>query len=89
MPIDAPMRAAPVRIRWRKRRFRWVDDACEIKSFAEQDTTVAAPGSLRTTRALSWAVAQMPRASASVQSIASQLEVSWKTVWWHVEPVLE
>lgn len=87
--IDAPMGAAPVRIRWRKRRFRCVDDACAQKSFTEQDTAVAAPRSQLTSRAVSWAVAQMRRENASVQGIARQLGVSWKTVWRHVKPVLE
>ena len=87
--IDAPMGAVPVRIRWRKRRFRCVDDACAQKSFTEQDTAVAAPRAQLTARAVAWAVGQMRRENASVQGIARQLGVSWKTVWRHVKPVLE
>nr|WP_022881420.1 ISL3 family transposase [Gryllotalpicola ginsengisoli] len=87
--IDAPMGAGPVRVRWRKRRWRCVDDACAQKSFTEQDTAVAASRAQLTARALSWAVAQMRRENASVQGIARQLGVSWKTVWRHVKPVLE
>lgn len=87
--IDAPMGAVPVRVRWRKRRFRCVDDACARKAFTEQDTAVAAPRAQLTARAISWAVGQMRRENASVQGIARQLGVSWKTVWRHVKPVLE
>jgi len=87
--IDAPMGAVPVRVRWRKRRFRCADAMCEQKSFTEQDTAVATPRAQLTERAISWAVGQMRRENASVQGIARQLGVSWKTVWRHVKPVLE
>ena len=87
--VDAPMGASPVCIRWRKRRFRCADAMCEQKSFTEQDAAVAAPRAQLTARAISWAVGQMRRENASVQGIARQLGVSWKTVWRHVKPVLE
>lgn len=87
--VDAPMGAVPVQVRWRKRRFRCTDAACPGKSFTEQDAAVSAPRAQLTARAISWAVAQMRRENASVQGIARQLGVSWKTVWRHVKPVLE
>jgi transposase len=89
MLIDAPIGAGPVQVRWRKRRWRCVDDACAQKSFTEQDAAVAAPRAQLTARAIQWAVGQMRRENASVQGIARQLGVSWKTVWRHVRPVLE
>nr|WP_242497600.1 transposase [Microbacterium protaetiae] len=89
MLIDAPVGAAPVRVRWRKRRFRCGDDACAVRSFTEQDAAVAAPRAQLTARSISWAVGQMRPENASVQGIARQLGVSGKTVWRHVKPVLE
>lgn len=87
--IDAPVGTAAVRVRWRKRRFRCGDDACPVRSFTEQNAAVAAPRAQLTARSISWAVGQMRRENASVQGIARQLGVSWKTVWRHVKPVLE
>ena len=87
--VDAPMSAAAVRVRWRKRRFRCADEACPRESFTEQNALVAAPRAKLTARAVIWAVGQMRRENASVQGVARQLGVSWRTVWRHVKPVLE
>jgi transposase len=87
--IDAPMGAAAVRVRWRKRRWRCADPTCPVKSFTEQEPAVAAPRAQLTVRAVWWAIGQMRRENASVQGIARQLGVSWKTVWRHVKPVLD
>ena len=86
---DAPMGAGPVRIRWRKRRWRCLDPGCPVRSFTEQNLAVAAPNRTLTARAVSWAVGQMRRENASVRGVARQLGVSWRTVWSHVKPVLE
>ena len=48
--VDAPAFGAPVRIRWRKRRWVCPDLGCPVGSFTEQDESVAAPRSRLTTR---------------------------------------
>lgn len=79
--VDAPMGGAPVRIRWRKRRWRCPGDGCQVRTFTEQNPGVASPRAQLTARAGRWAVAQMRRENASVQGLARQLGVSWLTVW--------
>ena len=86
---DAPMGGTPVRVRWRKRRWRCRQDGCGVRSFTEQNPAVAAANKALTARAVAWAVAQMRRENASVQGVARQLGVSGRTVWRHVKPVLE
>lgn len=86
---DAPMGARPVRVRWRKRRWRCRQDDCAVRSFTEQNPAVAKPNATLTARAVAWAVAQMRRENASVRGIARQLRVAWRTVWSHVEAELE
>src|SRR3546814_1464884 len=39
---DAPMGGTPVRVRWRKRRWRCRQDGCGVRSFTEQNPAVAA-----------------------------------------------
>ena len=41
--IDAPCFADPVRLWWRKRRFRCPEPSCPVTSFMEQDPQVAPP----------------------------------------------
>jgi Helix-turn-helix domain/zinc-finger of transposase IS204/IS1001/IS1096/IS1165/Helix-turn-helix domain of transposase family ISL3 len=87
--IDAPCFASPVRLWWRKRRFRCPEPLCPVTSFMEQDPDIAPARGLLTRRATGWAVGQMPRENASVQGLARQLGCSWKTLWRSVRPVLE
>ena len=81
---DAPMGGTPVRVRWRKRRWRCRQDGCGVRSFTEQNPAVAAANKALTARAVAWAVAQMRRENASVRGVARQLRVAWRTVWTHV-----
>ena len=39
---DAPMGGTPVRVRWRKRRWRCRQDGCGVRSFTEQNPAVTA-----------------------------------------------
>ena len=59
-----------------------------MRSFTEQNPTIAAPNRALTARAVVWAVGQMRRENASVRGIARQLRVAWRTVWSHVEAEL-
>lgn len=87
--VDAPMGTMPVRVRWRKRRWRCVDSSCVVRSFTQQNAAVARTNSTLTARAEMWAVGQMRRENMSVRGIARQLGVAWRTVWSHVKPVLQ
>jgi len=87
--IDAPCFTCPVRLSWRKRRWRCPEPLCPVTSFMEQDPDVAPARGLLTRRATVWAIGQMRRENASVQGLARQLGCSWKTLWRAVRPVLE
>ena len=87
--IDAPCFTAPVRLLWRKRRWRCPESSCPVTSFMEQDPDVAPARALLTCRATAWAIGQMRRENASVQGLARQLGCSWKTLWRSIRPVLE
>ncbi len=77
-----------VRIVWRQRTWRCVDEGCERKAFVEQlPTLVARRGSI-TKRAIDWAVGQLRREHATIAGLARQLGTSWKTVWRAIEPEL-
>ena len=86
--VDAPAFGAPVRIRWRKRRWVCPDNGCPVGSFTEQDETVAAPRAKLTTRACRWAIEQIRREHASVNGVRRQLGTSWSTVWTSIKPIL-
>lgn len=87
--IDAPCFTAPVRVWWRKRRWRCPEPSCPVTSFMEQDPDVAPARGLLTCRATTWAIAQMRRENASVQGLARQLGCAWKTLWRAIRPLLE
>ena len=86
--LDAPAFGAPVRLRWRKRRWVCPDPGCPVGSFTEQDDTVAAPRAKLTTRACRWAIEQIRREHASVNGVRRQLGTSWSTVWSSIKPIL-
>ena len=87
--VDAPAFGAPVRLRWRKRRWRCPDPGCEVGSFTEQHERVAAPRAVLTVRATSWAIAQLRAEHASVAGLARQLGVAWWTLWDAIAPLLK
>lgn len=86
--VDAPAFGAPVRIRWRKRRWVCPDSGCPVVTFVEQDDRIAAPRSLLTTRACRWAIEQLRREHASVNGVRRQLGTGWRTVWESIRPIL-
>src|SRR5699024_6012215 len=86
--IDAPWAGRPVRIRWRKRRWICLEDACEVATFVEQDPEVCAPRGLLSTRAIRWAIGQLRREGATIQGLARQLGTTWNPLWSPIQPVL-
>ncbi|WP_306234009.1 prephenate dehydratase domain-containing protein [Agrococcus beijingensis] len=64
--VDAPAMGRPVRLLWRKRRWRCHEPACPVVTFVEQNEQVAASRSKLTTRAAWWAIEQIRREHASV-----------------------
>jgi len=86
---DIPCFGRPAQVRWRKRRWRCLDASCSTGTFTEGNDQVAPARALLTTRAAFWAVDQMRRENASVQSLARQIGVAWPTVWRVVKPILE
>lgn len=85
---DVPGTVA-VRVRWRQRTWRCPDPGCPRGVFVEQvPDLVAARGSI-TTRAVTWAIAQLRREHATIQGLARQLGTSWKTLWRAIRPELE
>lgn len=86
--VDAPCFSTPVVLLWRKRRYRCREDVCEVVTFTEQEPDLARPRGLLTTRAAWWAIGQIRREHASVQGVARQLGVRWRTVWAAIQPIL-
>jgi len=87
--VDAPCFGRPVRVIWRKRRWRCPDPGCARLTFVEQDEKIAAPRALLTVRACWWAIGQLRREHASVAGIARQLGTTWNTVWASIKPLLK
>ena len=86
--IDAPFAGRPTRLRWRKHRWICREPACPVVTFTEQNPDVAAPRSLLTRRAVSWAIRQLRYENASIQGLARQLGTTWNTLWSQVRPLL-
>jgi transposase len=87
--VDVPCMGRPVEVWWRKRTWRCTEPTCEVKTFTEQDETIAAPRALLTTRACWWAISQLRREHASVLGLARQLGTTWRTVWRAIAPLLQ
>jgi len=87
--VDAPCFDRPVKLVWRKRTWRCEEAACSTRVFTEQDTEVAAPRALLTTRACWWAINQIRREHASIAGIARQLGTTWNTIWSSIQPLLQ
>lgn len=78
----------PVRVIWRQRTWRCPDPACARGTFVEQVPALVAPRGSLTVRAVDWAVGQLRREHATVQGLARQLGVDWKTLWRSIKPRL-
>ena len=64
--VDLPAFGRPVRLRWRKRRWVCPDRGCGVRSFAEQDLSVAAERALLRSRASRWATGQVGRLGRTI-----------------------
>lgn len=87
--IDAPAFGRPVRIVWRKRRWRCPEPACRTATFVEQNAEIAAPRAKLTTRACWWAIGQLRREHGSVNGIPAAAGVRWRIVWEAIQPLLQ
>jgi len=83
---DVPAGSASVVLRWRKRVWQCINDACGVKSWTEQ-SGLAAPRALITARAQAWATDRVGAIEATPASLARTLGVSWSTVWAAVNKV--
>ena len=77
--VDMPAFGRAVRLVWHKRRWRCPHGSCEVGSFTEQDTQIAPPRALLTTRAAKWAT-RRAGAGVSHSSTAAVLGCDWHTV---------
>jgi transposase len=77
-PKDLPYGEAPLRVAWRKRRWRCRQANCARGSFSEQITEL--PARARTTGRLRRAAARAVTAGRSVSEVATAHAVSWPTV---------
>lgn len=75
--VDLPVFGRPVRLRWRKR--RWRCGSCGV-TWTEQDARVASSRCALTTRAARWATEQVGRHGRTVAEVAADLGCGWHTV---------
>ena len=78
--VDLPAFSRPVRLRWRKRRWTCPNPGCEVRSFIEQDATIAAVRGLLTSRAARWVTVQVSRQGRPIEEVAAELGCGWHTV---------
>ena len=78
--VDLAAFGRPVRLRWRKRRWRCPSPDCEVRSFIEQDPTIGPERALLTSRAARWVTIQVGKLGRSVDEVASELGCDWHTV---------
>src|SRR5690606_25521829 len=72
----------------RQRVWRCPDPDCPKGTFVEQVPTLVAPRASLTSRAVGWAIVQLRREHATVEGLARQLGVDWKTLWRAIKPRL-
>jgi transposase len=77
-PKDLPYGAAPVLLRWHKRRWRCREASCDRQTFTESIPQV--PHGARTTTRLRAACADAVAANRSIDEVARAHRVSWPTV---------
>lgn len=76
---DIPSSGRPVRLVWRKRRWRCEQPACPTGSWTETHDAVR-PWAVLTERARMWACEQVGRLGRPVACVARELGVGWHTV---------
>ncbi len=78
--VDLPAFGRPVRLRWRKRRWMCPSLDCGVRSFIEQNATIAPERALLTSRAARWVTIQVGRLGRSVDEVAGELGCDWHKV---------
>ena len=78
--VDLPAFGRPVRLRWRKRRWMCPSLDYGVRSFIEQNATIAPERALLTSRAARWVTIQVGRLGRSVDEVAGELGCDWHTV---------
>ena len=78
--VDLPAFGRPVRLVWRKRRWRCPAGGCEVGSFTEVDERIAPVRSALSARAGRWATMAVGRDGRPVSDVASELGCDWHTV---------
>lgn len=65
---------------WLKRRFTCENDACEISTFTELNSSIASERVSLTTRCAKWTTEQVGRLGRSVKEVADELGCNWHSV---------
>ena len=77
---DMPVFEAPVRLVWRKRRWRCPSSECEVATFTDQAGWIAPERSRVTGRAGRWATVQVGRWGRTVAEVAKEMGCAWDTI---------
>jgi transposase len=77
---DLPAFGRPVRLAWRKHRFRCPDPTCPVGSWTGEDHRIAAPRLGMTDRAGRWVTFQVGKLGRTVAEVARELGCDWHTV---------
>lgn len=80
--VDLPVFGRPTRLVWRKQ--RWRCTACG-RCWCDDNSEIASPRCVLTTRAARWSTRQVGRSGRAVTDVADELGCSWHPV---VEPVV-
>ena len=77
--VDLPAFGRPVRLVWRKWRWRCPAASCDVGSFTEVDEQIAPARSALTARAGRWATVAVGRDARPVADVAAELGCDWHT----------
>ena len=77
--VDLPVYGKPMRLTWRKHRFKCPNMACEVSSWVSADPRIAPAKGCMTTRAAKWATKQVG-GGRTVKEVAAELGCDWHTV---------
>ena len=78
--VDLPAFGRPVRLVWRKWRWRCPAASCDVGSFTEVDEQIAPARAALTARAGRWATVAVGRDARPVADVAAELGCDWHTV---------
>jgi transposase len=78
--VDLPAFGRPAVLVWRKRRWRCPEPDCEVGTWTENDSRIAAVRAAMTDRAGRWVTVQVGREGRTVAEVARELGCDWHTV---------